>query len=139
MLVALRRELVTSSTLVVRETVRPLDGAPASWIAIADPDRIAALADADLSDLTTFDEWRGGCGMTSPSPGVCIEAHGGRIWSPAADAKAGAVIAASHLRKPISRSTFASSCPDSGHTPVHESRYPQRVAGFHDYAGALGS
>jgi K+-sensing histidine kinase KdpD len=99
-LVALRRELVTSATLMVRETVRPLDGAPASWLAIADPDRIAALADADLSDLTTFDEWRGGCGMTLAVARRVLEAHCGRIWSPATDAKAGAVIALPHLREP---------------------------------------
>jgi signal transduction histidine kinase len=98
-LTALRRELIASSTLVVREIVRPLDDTSASWLAIADPDRITGLADADLSTLTTFDEWRGGCGMTLANARRIFEAHQGRIWSPAAESKAGAVIALPHLRE----------------------------------------
>ena len=42
-LTALRRELITSMTLAVRERPADLDGRPAAWIAIADPDRIDAV------------------------------------------------------------------------------------------------
>ena len=43
-LMALRRELVTSTTLAVRETVRQVAGRTVSWIAIADPDQIEPVA-----------------------------------------------------------------------------------------------
>jgi signal transduction histidine kinase len=46
--------------------------------------------------LDTFDEWRGGSGLSLGVARRVIEAHGGRIWSPAEDAKAGAVIALPH-------------------------------------------
>jgi len=92
-LTALRRELITSPTLAVRERGVERDGRPASWIAIADPDQIAGVAAAEEAALVPFDEWRGGCGLSLPVARRVIEAHGGRIWSPAADAKSGAIIA----------------------------------------------
>jgi signal transduction histidine kinase len=92
-LVALRRELVTSDRLFVRELVRQYEGREVAWIAIGDADRITTLADADASALTTFDEWRGGCGLSLPVARRVINAHGGRIWSPVEDTKAGAAIA----------------------------------------------
>jgi signal transduction histidine kinase len=96
-LLALRRELVSSTTLVVRETVRQIAGRAASWIAIADPDQVGPVGEADDSNLATFDEWRGGSGLSLGVARRVFEAHGGRIWSPIADAKAGAVIALPHL------------------------------------------
>jgi K+-sensing histidine kinase KdpD len=96
-LLALRRELVSSSTLAVRETVRQSAGHAVSWIAIADPDRIGPVAEADDSGLAVFDEWRGGSGLSLGVARRVFEAHGGSIWSPLADAKAGAVIALPHL------------------------------------------
>jgi len=91
---ALRRELVSSTTLTIREQVREVDGRPTSWITIAEPDRIAHVAAAPRLD--TFDEWRGGSGLSLGVARRVIEAHGGRIWSPGEDAKAGAVIALPH-------------------------------------------
>jgi signal transduction histidine kinase len=91
LLYALRRELVTSHELFVREETRRDDGRAASWIAIAAPDRVDALRTATPDTLTTFDEWRGGCGLSLPVARRIIEAHGGRLWSPAQDLKAGAV------------------------------------------------
>jgi signal transduction histidine kinase len=96
-LLALRRELVSSSTLAVRESVRQIDGQTLSWIAIADPDRVGDVGRAEESTLAVFDEWRGGSGLSLGVARRVIEAHGGRIWSPVADAKAGAVIALPHL------------------------------------------
>jgi signal transduction histidine kinase len=88
---ALRRELVASDELFVRERRSQQDGQPAAWIAFGDAARIDALAGADQADLTTFDEWRGGCGLSLAIARRVIEAHGGRLWSPAIDSKAGAV------------------------------------------------
>jgi signal transduction histidine kinase len=81
-LVALGRELVTSDRLVVREQVRR-DGGLASWIVVAGSDRIDELVgDAfELHRLTTFDEWRGGCGLSLALARRIIDVHGGGIWS----------------------------------------------------------
>src|SRR6476659_8884174 len=96
-LTALRRELVSSTTLAVHETVRQVAGRTVSWIAIADPDHIEQVAKADDSSLAVFDEWRGGSGLSLGVARRVFEAHGGGIWSPVSDAKAGAVIALPHL------------------------------------------
>lgn len=88
---ALRRELVTGTELHVCEKVRRTDNRLESWIAVAAPDRTAALHASAPDGLTTFDEWRGGCGLSLAIARRVIEAHGGRLWSPAQDLKAGAV------------------------------------------------
>jgi signal transduction histidine kinase len=91
-LYALRREVVTSAQLLVRERVGEFQGRPASWIAIGDPDHIDALGAATLETLTTFDEWRGGCGLSLAVARRIINAHGGGVWSPGDGTKAGAVV-----------------------------------------------
>jgi signal transduction histidine kinase len=88
---ATRRELVTSDELFVRERRAEHDGRAAAWIAIGDGTRIDALEGADRSALTTFDEWRGGSGLSLAIARRVIEAHGGRVWSPVTDSKGGAV------------------------------------------------
>jgi signal transduction histidine kinase len=95
---ALRRELVTSPTLAVRESVREIDGQPTSWIAIADARLIAQVAESQ--EVEVFNEWRGGVGFSLGVARRVIEAHGGRIWSPVADVKAGAVITLPHMPNP---------------------------------------
>jgi signal transduction histidine kinase len=91
--IALRRELVTSTELLVRERAGDHDGRPAIWIAIGDADHIDDLAAAAPEALTVFDEWRGGCGLSLAVARRVIDAHGGGIWSPGDGSRAGAVIA----------------------------------------------
>lgn len=90
---ALRRELVTTTELLVRTRKGEYDGRPAVWIAIADADHIDGLASGNADALTTFDEWRGGCGLSLAVARRVIDAHGGALWSPADGTKAGAVLA----------------------------------------------
>jgi signal transduction histidine kinase len=92
-LFGLRRELVTSTTLFVREGRRVMDGRPTSWIAIADADQIDRLAEATPDMLARFEEWRGGCGLNLAIARRILTAHGGGIWSPAEGTRAAAAIA----------------------------------------------
>jgi K+-sensing histidine kinase KdpD len=93
---AIRREVVTSPRLFVRERAGEFDGQRASWIAIADPNQIDALEAAAPETLTTFDEWRGGCGLSLPVARRILAAHGGALWSPAENTKSGAVVVLPH-------------------------------------------
>ena len=63
-----------------------------SWIAIGDEEQIGALASAQPEALATFDEWRGGCGLSLPIARRVINAHGGAVWAPADGAKAAAIV-----------------------------------------------
>ena len=90
---ALRREIVTGTRLLVREDTRSVVGRPHVWIAMADADRLDQIGRADAAELTTFDEWRGGCGLSLAVARRVINAHGGQIWSPSDDVRGGAVVA----------------------------------------------
>jgi hypothetical protein len=90
---ALRRELVTSDHLLVREQRRDLEGRPYAWIAIADAENIDRLAKSDPSSLGTFDEWRSGCGLSLAVARRVVNAHDGFVWSPVENIKSGAVVA----------------------------------------------
>jgi signal transduction histidine kinase len=97
LLTALRRELVASSKLFVTERGGEFQGQPASWIAFADADHIAELAAATPERLTTFNEWRGGCGLGLPVARRIIGSHGGAIWSPSDEKMMGAVVVLPHV------------------------------------------
>ena len=89
---ALRRELVQSDTLFVRPQARDERGQPVTWIAFGDAEHIDRLERADPSSLETFDEWRGGCGLSLAIARRVFGTHNGRVWSAGAQAKAGAVV-----------------------------------------------
>jgi signal transduction histidine kinase len=90
--VALRRELVTSDRLRVHLQRLDAETAPTLQITISDPDRIARVAASTADELTTFNEWRGGVGLGLPYARRIIEGHGGRILSPAENGSSSAVI-----------------------------------------------
>jgi len=89
-LAALRRELVASDRLIVRERRGTYGGRPAYEVLIGDEDTIAAI-EADSSDTqTTFDEWRGGVGLSLLNARRILNNHGGAVWAPPDGRKAGA-------------------------------------------------
>jgi signal transduction histidine kinase len=92
LLTALRRELVQSDTLHVRPRARDDRGHRVTWIAFGDAEQIDRLERADPSSLETFDEWRGGCGLSLAIARRVFAAHNGRVWSAGPQAKAGAVV-----------------------------------------------
>jgi signal transduction histidine kinase len=96
LLTALRRELVTSNRLHVRHVTRQHEGRTVAWIAIGDDEQIERLTTAEPSALATFDEWRGGCGLSLAIARRVFAAHHGSVWSAGEDAKAGAVVMLPH-------------------------------------------
>lgn len=95
-LYGLRREIVSGDRLLVSERTGTWQAQPASWIAIAEPPQIDALVDAPAESLTTFDEWRGGCGLSLVVARRNIHAHGGAVWSPVTGPRGGAVVVLPH-------------------------------------------
>jgi signal transduction histidine kinase len=89
---ALRRELVTSPQLAVRVRRENHASQPAIWITIAGDEHIEAVDRASSKELGTFNEWRGGCGLSLAVARRIVAAHDGQLWSPEEDPKAGAVL-----------------------------------------------
>jgi len=81
--VALRRELVTSDRLSVEGRRTRGNGADAYEVLVGDA---AAGAGA------TFDEWRGGVGLSLINARRILNAHGGAIFAPPDGSKASARI-----------------------------------------------
>jgi two-component system, cell cycle sensor histidine kinase PleC len=89
---ALRREMVTSDHLVVRVDAREDDRQPSLRITIGEPTRIDWLLQLEPAGMAPFDEWRGGSGLSLPNARRIVEAHGGRLYSPAEDGKSSAIV-----------------------------------------------
>jgi signal transduction histidine kinase len=85
--VAIRREIVTGEPLIVQEVARRGDAAGYEFH-IGDPDAATALAADD--ERPTFDEWRGGVGLSLAIARRLIEAHGGRLSGAPGGRKSGA-------------------------------------------------
>ena len=77
-LVALRRELVSSDRIAVR--IDPPGAGGSVRITVAEPGHIDDLIGLDPSALAPFDEWRGGNGLSLTNARRVIEAHAGRIF-----------------------------------------------------------
>jgi signal transduction histidine kinase len=89
---ALRRELVTGTQLFVRLRRDTHNGRPVVRVSVADDEQIDKVDRVEESELGTFNEWRGGCGLSLAVARRIVTAHDGRLWSPNDDPKAGAVL-----------------------------------------------
>ena len=91
LMIALRRELVTTDRLLVHVGTGTANGSRAVVIAISDHDQLPAIVGADPAALPGFDEWRGGSGLSLAVARRVIAQHGGLLLGPPGDGKAGAV------------------------------------------------
>ena len=98
-LVALRRELVTSDRLAVRVDRTSTTEGPRVRVTIGEAERIDDHLAAGPTLLATFDEWRGGNGLSLTNARRVIEAHAGHVWGPRDGGKAMATI---HLPPSVS-------------------------------------
>ena len=89
---ALRRELVTDEPLIVRQRRRRIAGRDMYEIAIGEPGTIDVFDEAGDTPLATFDEWRGGCGLSLPVARRVISALGGELSSTPDGRKTAALI-----------------------------------------------
>jgi len=89
---ALRRELVTSDRLVVRARRAAGSRSAGYEIFVGDAPSIVSLESEPPGGSTTFDEWRGGVGLSLINARRILAAHGGSIAGPAEGGKASARI-----------------------------------------------
>lgn len=88
---ALRREIVSSDRLVVR-TRQNGASARETLIAFGAPEQIDAIDTSDPSSLPAFDQWRGGSGLALIVALRIIAQHGGTLYGPPGEGKAGALL-----------------------------------------------
>lgn len=92
LLVALRREIVSTDRLLVTCSIRRTDATNVSWIAVADADNLGRMETAEPSALPPFNEWRGGCGLTLQIARRIFAAHDGRVFSLDDDTRTAAAV-----------------------------------------------
>ena len=90
LLMALRREVVTSDRLIAR-LLNGRDDA-VSMVALGEPETIDRIATAEVSSLQRFDEWRGGSGLSLAVARRVFAQHGASLYAPPGEGKAGAVL-----------------------------------------------
>ena len=91
LIVALRRELVTTDRLLVSVTSRHASDDRVVLVAMGDETQLPDVLAADASTLPRFDEWRGGSGLSLAVARRVIGQHGGVLLGPPGDGKAAAV------------------------------------------------
>ena len=79
---ALRREVVTSDRLIVRERHITHNRTPVYELQIGDEETLAVLEAEGADGRVVFCEWRGGNVFVLTRARRIIDAHGGRIWGP---------------------------------------------------------
>jgi signal transduction histidine kinase len=79
---AILRERVSPGIVAIVCRTEVVDGRRAAVIVTGDIERVA---DAYAAVQESFDEKRGGLGLTVPLARRVIEGHGGRLWSPAVE------------------------------------------------------
>ena len=84
---SLLRELPGPCVMVAERRLVRNDGQSSAVIIVAQEDSVQAAYDAPAG---AFDEKRGGVGLSLPIARRVIEAHGGRLWSPAVARDSGA-------------------------------------------------
>src|SRR5215471_17383829 len=89
---ALRRELVTSDRLIVRARRTAVNGTAGYEVLIGDESSVSALESEPAATGATFDEWRGGVGLSLMNARRILNAHGGCVFAPAEGGKASARI-----------------------------------------------
>ena len=85
---SLRRELVGDEPLMIRERLTP----SGHEVLFGDAATITALESETGDTRATFDEWRGGVGLSLMVARRVLSAHGAEIFGAPADQKAGARI-----------------------------------------------
>lgn len=88
LLAALRREVITSDRMVVR--LGKDEGQVRITIGAAD--QIDGVTSARIAEMTRFDEWRGGSGLSLAIARRIIGQHGGALYGPPGEGKAAAVV-----------------------------------------------
>jgi signal transduction histidine kinase len=89
---ALRREIVTSDRMIVRQRAAKAGGRTVHELLVGDDPTIEALEASNGDGLPVFDEWRGGSGLSLAVARRVLGAHGGQIWSAPEGHKSGARI-----------------------------------------------
>jgi signal transduction histidine kinase len=92
LLIAHRRELVTSDELRVCVERTTQNGSRTLRVTIGGADRIDDLRRVPAEGLMAFEEFRGGVGFTLPIARRIVAAHNGELWSPPDHPRAGAVL-----------------------------------------------
>ena len=90
LITALRREIVASDRIVAR--VRAGGSGSLCTIAIGDPEKIDGIAEAEVSSLEPFDEWRGGSGLSLAIARRVFGQHGGSLYGAPGAEKTGALV-----------------------------------------------